>query len=137
MTQVELAKILNVSARAVSTWETGERKPSLERVEWLADYFGASVDYILGRTEIPNLYAHNILLDDGRTAVYWAGEKDPTRQQLDRAVEIAQEAANDESPAPAPSVDLSGVLESLSALVRQIVDQALEERESGGGPEEQ
>lgn len=133
LSQVELARLRNVSQATVAKQELGERTPGEEGIVWYANYFNVSTDYLLGRTDIPNFYAHDVLLEDGRAAVYWTSEKDLTKQQLDQVVETAREAASGESGVPVLSVDSTTDMESLSALVRRIVDQALEERESGAG----
>ncbi|MFZ5354551.1 MAG: helix-turn-helix domain-containing protein [Bacillota bacterium] len=52
MTQAELAGFLMVSDRSVGFYETGERDPDTDTLRKLADYFGVSIDYLLGRSEI-------------------------------------------------------------------------------------
>lgn len=47
LSQEELADKLNVSRQAVSKWETGAAVPTTETLVELADYFGASLDYLL------------------------------------------------------------------------------------------
>ncbi len=51
MTQVELAKRLSVSKQAVSNWENNNIQPSVETVIALADFFGVTVDDLLGRAD--------------------------------------------------------------------------------------
>ena len=50
LTQTELAKLMVVTPATVSHYETGRHAPSLETVLWLADFFGVTTDYLLGRT---------------------------------------------------------------------------------------
>lgn len=52
LTQVELAKMLNVSDRSVGFYETGERDPDTDTLNTLAEIFDCSIDYILCRTDI-------------------------------------------------------------------------------------
>jgi len=59
MTQVDLAKILKISDRAVGYYENGDREPDQETLMKLADFFGVSIDYLLGRTNIRNTSASN------------------------------------------------------------------------------
>jgi len=54
-TQKQLAEILNVRSEAIQTFEYGTRRPGLDNIITLADYFGVSVDYLLGRTDNPNI----------------------------------------------------------------------------------
>lgn len=49
MTQVELAKKLNITKQAVSNWENDNIQPSIDMLVKLADFFGVSTDYLLGR----------------------------------------------------------------------------------------
>lgn len=48
-TQVTLAKKLGVSKQAVSNWENDNIQPSIEMLVRLADVFGVTTDYLLGR----------------------------------------------------------------------------------------
>lgn len=56
LTQVELAAVLNITQRAYSRYETGERAIPLEVLSTLADYYNVSVDYLLNRTNINKPY---------------------------------------------------------------------------------
>lgn len=48
--QKELALYLNVSIGTISNYEKGVHYPDLETLCKLADYFGVTTDYLLGRT---------------------------------------------------------------------------------------
>lgn len=52
LTQVELAKLLNVQQTTVSKWEVGRAVPDYPVLLKLAELFGVSVDYLLGREDI-------------------------------------------------------------------------------------
>ena len=49
MTQKEVAALLGIDQRVYSTYETGKRDIPLSHLMVLADFYGVSVDYILGR----------------------------------------------------------------------------------------
>ncbi len=49
LSQTEIADIINISQRAYSFYETGQREPSIETLIKLADYYKVSLDYITGR----------------------------------------------------------------------------------------
>ena len=49
--RAELAREINVSERLISYWENGKRECDFEMLLRLANLFGTSVDYILGRTD--------------------------------------------------------------------------------------
>ena len=48
LTQVELAKDLNVTKQCVSNWENNNIQPSVDMLIKLAKYFSVSCDYLLG-----------------------------------------------------------------------------------------
>ncbi len=47
----QLAEILHVSERLISYWENGSRECNFDMLIKIADYFDATVDYLLGRTD--------------------------------------------------------------------------------------
>ena len=52
LTQKELAQALGVSVSLIAMWETGQRLPSPELYEQIADYFNIDIDYLYGRTGV-------------------------------------------------------------------------------------
>lgn len=58
ITQDELGKVLHLSQRAISHYESGQRFPDEKVLNLIADYFNVSVDYLLGRTNIKNIYLY-------------------------------------------------------------------------------
>lgn len=50
LTQKQLANILYIDQTAISYWENGKTKPDFENQQLLADYFGITIDDLLGRT---------------------------------------------------------------------------------------
>ena len=51
VTQKELSVLLNVAANTYSQYENGVIALTAEALDKLADYFGTSVDYLMGRTD--------------------------------------------------------------------------------------
>ena len=49
--QLKLALDLNMNQNSISRYENGEREADYETLIKFADYFGVSLDYLLGRTE--------------------------------------------------------------------------------------
>ena len=49
--QKELGDAVGVSKQSVSNWENGNIMPSVDLLIRLANVFGVSTDYLLGRTE--------------------------------------------------------------------------------------
>ena len=54
--QKDIAEYLICDQSLYSKYERGERPLPLEYAEKLADYYGVSVDYLLGRTNVKNPY---------------------------------------------------------------------------------
>ena len=51
LTQEQLGRLINVPQRTYSYYETGKRMIPPHVLVKLADYYGVSVDFLLGRTE--------------------------------------------------------------------------------------
>lgn len=56
-TQQDIADVLHISRPAYSLYERGQREMSYEHLCILADYFGVSLDYLFGRTDLPSFPA--------------------------------------------------------------------------------
>lgn len=56
LSQVRLAMELNMSQNTICRYETGEREADYAPLVRIADYFGVSLDYLLGRTEDPTIH---------------------------------------------------------------------------------
>jgi len=52
ITKKEVAERLNIDQSTYGKYELGKREPDAETLQKLADLFGTSVDYLLGRTNI-------------------------------------------------------------------------------------
>ena len=55
ISQLKLAMELNTNQNTISRYETGNREPGINELIRIADYFNVSVDYLLGRTDNPNM----------------------------------------------------------------------------------
>lgn len=51
VSQVEMASALGLTKQCVSNWENDNIQPSIEMLVKIADYFGVTTDYLLGRSE--------------------------------------------------------------------------------------
>ena len=51
MSQRELAEKLNVSQQTIGAWETERIVPGADTLGNIANYFGVTTDYLLGRSE--------------------------------------------------------------------------------------
>lgn len=62
LTQVQVAKDLNLSKQTYNYYENGKRNPDMETLIKIADYYNVSIDYLLGRTNV--IKPENIEDDD-------------------------------------------------------------------------
>ena len=56
LTQVKIAAFLGRTQQTYSRYEKGDAQMSYQTLCRLADYFGTSVDYLLGRTDVREPY---------------------------------------------------------------------------------
>ena len=56
LAQKEIAAILGIDQRVYSIYETGKRDIPVRHLMKLADYYGVSTDYLLGRTNVIKPY---------------------------------------------------------------------------------
>ena len=49
LNQTQVGELANVAQSAVSKWERGESEPPQGTLRILADFYGVSIDYLLGR----------------------------------------------------------------------------------------
>lgn len=70
LTQQDLAKAINSTQQKISNYEKGPTEPDYETLKNIADFFGTTTDYLLGRTNVvrpinldsPN--GHTVLLSN-------------------------------------------------------------------------
>jgi len=55
ISQLKLAMDLSLNQNSISRYENGLRQADYETLIKFADYFGVSVDYLLERTDNPNM----------------------------------------------------------------------------------
>lgn len=54
--QRELAELLGISVRGYQCYETGEHEPGVKKLIALADNYQVSIDYLVGRTDVPDFH---------------------------------------------------------------------------------
>lgn len=106
LTQAELSRKLGLSGSSVSMYERGERKPSYEVQEAIADFFNVDMDFLMGRTDVrrrytftpagPALSPDEQALLDGYRALSLQG-KQYLLQTLDLATRVYTEKSGDSS----------------------------------------
>lgn len=52
MTQQELGSKFGLTSTGVSYWESGKAIPNMEMMNKLSDFFGVTIDYLIGKNEL-------------------------------------------------------------------------------------
>lgn len=55
ISQLKMAMDLNTNQNTISRYETGKREPGINELIKIADYFNISIDYLLERTDNPDI----------------------------------------------------------------------------------
>jgi len=55
LSQEELGKVIGVKRFAIYSYEKGKSYPEAKSLVGLADYFDVSIDYLMGRTDKPEV----------------------------------------------------------------------------------
>ena len=74
ISQQKLAIDLNVSQAAVSKYEQGLAEPDIRMLKEMAEYFGASIDYMVGRTN-QNLFLSEISYNEQEKELLYSFKK--------------------------------------------------------------
>lgn len=69
LTKRELCEKTGISERAYLTYEFGEREPKVSVIAKLADFYGVTTDYLLGREPAPDPFANLGLCEESETDV--------------------------------------------------------------------
>ena len=67
--QASFAEAFGTKQSTVGNWESGAREPKFDTMQRLADFFGVSVDYLLGRDDTKVVEDHDPL-DDIKFALF-------------------------------------------------------------------
>jgi len=65
LTAKKLGNIFKVSESTISLYESGKRTPNKDLLIKMSDYFNVSTDYLLGKTDIPNIESHYNFTEKG------------------------------------------------------------------------
>ncbi len=128
LTQDELAEIFGISRVMIASIEQGTRGGSEKVLCTAADYFHVSTDYLLGRTDIPNVYIHEgIKTLDGREVSIYSTQKNlPPNEREQISAEVQRALDNGQA------VAFDGGKPNLAELeqyIEQIVRRVLAEKD--------
>lgn len=54
--QREVAETLGLTTRAYQFYESGRSEPNIKTLIAIADYYQVSIDYLVGRTDVPDFH---------------------------------------------------------------------------------
>ena len=60
---IEAAELLGISQPTLSAWETGNKSPSVEGLEKMADLYGVTTDFLLGCTDSQHSFDNMVSLN--------------------------------------------------------------------------
>ena len=85
LTQIELAKKLNVANGTVGNWESGNRQPDYETLKKIAEFFNVTTDYLLGREQ--TFLKTNSLTENQKKGIRLAEQL--SAEQMEKVIEYA------------------------------------------------
>lgn len=92
LTQQEMADKLKISRSSIGMYENGEREPSFELLENIADYFNVDMNYLLGKKELSeNIPQGYYLNEDAREMAQFMFENPEYRVLFDASRKISKE----------------------------------------------
>lgn len=100
-TQGDIAQLLGFSTTAYQNYERGINEPSNKSLCILADFYGVTTDYLLGREPAPNPFADLGLDEAGEQEMlrqYMSFEPEVRAMLMDVLIKLADSAKPEESP---------------------------------------
>ncbi len=71
ISQQKLAIDLNVSQAAISKYEQGLAEPDIRMLKEMSEYFGVSIDYLVGRTKQNIFFTENTYNEREKELLYY------------------------------------------------------------------
>ena len=103
LTQQYIADILQISRAAYTNIENGKRDPDTATLTKLANFFGVSVDYLLGREDSPNLpydpdtvAAMEEAFDRPEMRALFSVSKNATKEDIEKTIAIIKALKGDD-----------------------------------------
>lgn len=132
LTKKQVADAICVTERAYITYEYGQRDVSTDTLQKLADFYGVTTDYLLGREPAPNPFADlNLSEEDEANVVakYMSLPPEIRACMLDVLVQLG-DAAKKRQPEPDPD-DTDYI--TVSTTLGEIEDRRKEDANSKDG----
>lgn len=92
LTQQEMADRLKISRSSIGMYENGEREPSFELLEAIADYFNVDMNYLLGKKELSeNIPQGYYLNEDAKSMAQFLYENPEYKALFDASRKVKSE----------------------------------------------
>jgi transcriptional regulator with XRE-family HTH domain len=101
LTQSEIAERIGLKTNTYQSYEHGSAEPSCSTLKALADFYGVTTDYLLGREPAPNPFADLGLDEAGEQEMlrqYMSFEPEVRAMLMDVLIKLADSAKPEESP---------------------------------------
>lgn len=99
--QSDLAEIMGITQQAYQRYEYGTSEPNADGFAFLADFYGVTTDYLLGREPAPNPFGDLGLDEAGEQEMlrqYMSFEPEVRAILMDALIKLADSAKPEESP---------------------------------------
>jgi transcriptional regulator with XRE-family HTH domain len=119
MSQGELAQFMGVSVQAYQKYEYGTAEPTFDSLCKLADFYGVTTDYLLGREPAPNPFADLGLDEAGEQEMlkqYMSFEPEVRAMLMDVLIKLADSAKPDEPAEIIEETTIGAELDRRTAL---------------------
>lgn len=70
VTAYKLSKETGLSQALISQWKNGKQIPTADKLLIVAEYFNVSMDYLMGRTDRPELHIQNVETEKGTAELH-------------------------------------------------------------------
>lgn len=97
ITMKELGEKIGVAESTVSQYETGKRQPDYETLLKLGEYFGVTVDYLLGAEKAPTKEGERSVSDDDIKFALFGGDGEITDAMFEEVRQFAEFVKNREA----------------------------------------
>lgn len=117
--QSDLAEIMGITQQAYQRYEYGTSEPNADGFAFLADFYGVTTDYLLGREPAPNPFADLGLDEAGEQEMlrqYMSFEPEVRAMLMDVLIKLADSAKPDEPAEIIEETTIGAELDRRAAL---------------------
>ena len=97
ITMKELGEKIGVAESTVSQYETGKRQPDYETMLKLGEYFGVTVDFLLGSEKAPTVEGERNVSDEDIKFALFGGDGEITDAMFEEVRQFAEFVKNREA----------------------------------------